>query len=162
MTSKATLKSQAVDPSTIQFLKLLVKGHSTQALNFPFLSILKVLGCACDFTVVCYTVYRYFWSMKRLYVLQMSSSQSVSTILVLFATLKKWGPKQGQDLKKVGVWEVERLIFVISKFFASYNFFDHLEKYSRKNMPTWKDRVYAILYLLMFQTLKKYQVDLIV
>lgn len=47
------MESRAVDQTTIQFRKLLVKGHSTQASSFPQINILEMLECAtsCNFTV---------------------------------------------------------------------------------------------------------------
>ena len=41
-----TIKSRAVDWSTIQFWTLLDKGHSTQASKFPFINSLKILESA--------------------------------------------------------------------------------------------------------------------
>ena len=41
-----TVKLQAVDRSTVQFWKLSAKSHSTKASNFPFINIMKMLGCA--------------------------------------------------------------------------------------------------------------------
>ena len=44
--ASTTVKLQAVDWTTIQLWKLLAKGHSIQASNFPFINILKMLWCA--------------------------------------------------------------------------------------------------------------------
>ena len=41
-----TVKSRAVDRSTIQLWTLLAKGHITQASNFPFINSLKIIECA--------------------------------------------------------------------------------------------------------------------
>ena len=41
-----TVKSRALDRSTIQFWTLWAKDHSTYASNFPIINILEMFGCA--------------------------------------------------------------------------------------------------------------------
>ena len=52
-----------LDWSTIQFLKLLAKGHCTQASNFSLINILKMLGCATNRYVLLLLTLRYLFSM---------------------------------------------------------------------------------------------------
>ena len=60
-----TVKSRAVDRSTIQFWTLLAKGHSTQGSNFPFIKSQKILGRATNWDVLLLAT---LWYFKNLYV----------------------------------------------------------------------------------------------
>ena len=54
-----TVKTQAVDPSTIQFWNFWAKGHSTKVSNFSSISLLKILGCATNRDSLLLTTLRY-------------------------------------------------------------------------------------------------------
>ena len=55
---ETTVKSRAVDLSTIQFWTFLAKGHSTQASKFPFINSLKM--CATNRDMRLLTTLQYF------------------------------------------------------------------------------------------------------
>ena len=55
-----TVKSRAVDRSTIQFWNFWAKGHSTKASNFPFINSRKILGCATNQDVLLLATLQYF------------------------------------------------------------------------------------------------------
>ena len=62
-----TVKSRAVDRSTIQFWTFLAKVHSTQESNFHFINSLKILECATNGDSLLLVTLRYIAEPSKVY-----------------------------------------------------------------------------------------------